>query len=154
MVGLYVLVSLLIIDITVLGPALGLVAHDLVNTGLLIGGIIVDAAEMIPVVLQVAVLLASARKVKPNPGFDLILVADLFGAVVRVDFNNLALLLAIRGETVIQDRIEVDANATVLGRLAHLHQLVFGAPFGGDAALLVKLAEIIQVIDVVAIPVR
>jgi len=57
-----VCVSLLIVD--TLAPAFALSAK-LVNRLLLVGSIVVGAAEVIPVVLLLAVFVASARELKP-----------------------------------------------------------------------------------------
>lgn len=51
----------------------------------------------------------------------------------------------------VQHSVPVDAHAVVVSCLAQLDELLFGSPFGGDAAFLVELAKIVEVIEVIAV---
>lgn len=62
-----VLVPLLTINITVLGPSLIFVTHDLEDSCLFVLGIEIDTTEMIPVVFLLAVLALTTGEVKSNP---------------------------------------------------------------------------------------
>ncbi len=109
---------------------------------------------MIPVILRLAVLVSATGEVEANPGINLILTADFLVAVVGIDLDSLALLAMVGAKLVIEHSIPVETDALLLGCVGELEELLLGAPFGGDGALLVELAQIVQIIDVVAITFR
>lgn len=148
------LIPLFRVDIPALGPSAAFIPHDLVNGILPVGSVIVDTAEMIPMILHLAVLVASAWKVKAHPSINFILVRDLPGAVVGVDLRGLALLTVVGGELVVEDSIPVDSDAALCSGVAEGHELGFVAPFGGEGRLLLEFPEVVDVVDVVPVAVR
>ena len=113
--------------------------------------IIIRTTEMIPMVLLLAVLVASAFKVETQPCGDLMTVRDLLVAVVGVDFDDVAFLLLVGGGFVVEHRVPVETDARVLCGFGEGHQFIFRAPLGGLAALLVEFAEVVEIVDVVAV---
>lgn len=147
-----ILVALLGVDVSVVGPAFRLVAEDLENASLFVTGVVVDAAEVVPMPLHLAVLLLAAGEGEAHPCLDLVRVADVLVAVLLIDLNGLARLLLVRGELVVQHSVEIEADARLLCGGSELEELFLGAPLGRDAALLVELAQVVQIVDVISIP--
>jgi hypothetical protein len=52
---------------------------------------------------------------------------------------------------VIEHRIPIDAQSDLLRLLEQAHQLLLGSPLGRHGALLVELAQVIEVVDIVAV---
>lgn len=145
------LVALFTVNVSIVCPALGLVTEDLEDASLVVGSVVVDTAEVIPMPLHLAVFAFASREVEPGPRLNLVGIADFLVSILLVDLNSLTFLLAITGELVVQDSIKVQANVVLLGRGCELQKLFFCSPFGSDASFLVKLAKIIQIIDIIAI---
>lgn len=60
-------------------------------------------------------------------------------------------LTVIGGSLVIQDGIEQDPDAARVGLMDETSQLLLGAPFCVRRALLLELAQIVQIVDVVTV---
>ena len=146
-----IIIPFLAVHIIRVSPILGVIPQDLVDGRLVVVGVVVRAGEVIPVVLLLAVLFLPRLEIKAQPAIDLVRLADLLGAVFGIDLLRAALLLVVRGGLVVQHGVPVDAHADVVCGLDHLQQLLLGAPFGGDGPLSVELAEVVEVVDVVAV---
>ena len=51
----------------------------------------------------------------------------------------------------VQDSIPIEPDAALLGLFGQRQQLFLGAPFRGCGSFLIKLSQIVQVVDVVAV---
>jgi hypothetical protein len=85
-------------------------ALDLENRILSRGGVEVCTAKVVPVVLLLRVLVASAIKVEAQPCGNLMTVGNCLLAVVGVDFNDVALLFLVGSSFVVEDCVPVEAN--------------------------------------------
>ncbi|KAG9701318.1 putative alpha-amylase, partial [Aureobasidium melanogenum] len=133
-----------------LTPALTL-SLNLENRILARSSIIIRTTKMIPMVLLFRVFIASAIEVETQPCSNLLALGDLLVAVVGVYFNNVAFLFFVGGGFVVEYCVPVEADACVFGGGGEGEEFVFGAPFCGYAALLIKFAEIVQVVHIVAV---
>ena len=71
-------------------------------------------------------------------------------AIVFIQWDGLELLLAIAADLVVEHRIHVHLDAGGAAGADGTNVVVFGAVFGADAAFLVELPEIKQVVDCIA----
>lgn len=72
-------------------------------------------------------------------------------AVIGVDFDDVAFFLLVGGGFVVEDCVPVEADAGFFGGGGEGEEFVFGAPFCCYAALLVEFAEVVEIVDVVAV---
>lgn len=127
-----ILIALLIINIRHSSPPLPLLPQNLINRLLPpILRIVIHATKVIPMVLHIAVLVATAGKVKAHPGLDLVLVRLELVAVVLLDFGCPAGFFVVGGELVVQDRVPVEADVVGFGGCEEGFEFGAGAPFGG-----------------------
>ena len=146
-----------VLCINIAGPMLA-IALDLIQASLLAGIIVVGCREMVPVVLLGRVLGAPPRKIETQPTINLEYIRDLLVAILRIYLYDLAPLgLVCAGceimsksrrelwslTLVIENGIEVDANANLVGLVAEFNELFLVSPLGSDASFLVELAQVI-----------
>jgi hypothetical protein len=75
----------------------------------------------------------------------------LLVAVVGVDFDDVAFFLLVGGGVVVEDGVPVETDAVFFCEGGEGEEFVFGAPFCCYAALLVEFAEVVEIVDVVAV---
>ena len=77
-------------------------------------------------------------------------IIDLLGAVLCGVRNCDDILCFIGAHSVVEDDIGKDPDPVVMESPDRLEIFFFGAVFGADSTLLVKLAQVIHVVDAVA----
>jgi hypothetical protein len=156
----------------VLCPTLLTSSDEFEHTTFIRSHITIDAAEVVPMVFHPAVLFASSGEVEPSPCLNFFRLADLPQAIYasqvtltkqvnvkfqvplptcRIDFHSMNGFRVVCSCFVIQDGIPQNANTTFTRSVGHLYQLLFRAPLCGAEALPIKLAEVVKVIEVVAV---
>lgn len=147
--------------------------HDLVDSILLSELVPICATEVLPVPFQTAIVVSATREVEVDPGFDLSWCSPLdsaiclkfsqFGTSVKrnmdmrtfsIDLDSPALLFGVSGCFVVQDSIPDDQDSQTLGLRNQFVQLFSRSPFGCTCPFLIELAEIPEVIAIVAIAMR
>ena len=98
-----IVVAFLAIDVSRLSPTFSLVAKNLIDSSLVVIGVVVGAREMVPVVLLLRVFSSSAGKVEAEPGVDFVGVRYGLVAVFFVDFLSFASLFVVCCCLVIED---------------------------------------------------
>ncbi|CDN42503.1 hypothetical protein BN871_BK_00260 [Paenibacillus sp. P22] len=146
-----VVVAELVVDILV--PVLVL-AEDAVYAGLVPLGVEVGSIEMVEVPGEVRVLAAASGERESRPSLDVTGIGYLLLAVVAFDFDHLELLLLVRAGLMVHDEIRIDGDAFQLAGLNSFEQLRLRPVFRADSALLVEFAQIVQVVDAVAVVLR
>lgn len=138
------------------------VSLDLVDGIRLRRSVVVNTGEVVEVPLHTRVLVTTARESEPEtsaqtipkrmsslgPGFNVVLVANKLVALVTVHHGSKELLLFVRTSLVVQDRVNVRDDSLLLGRSDSRKELLLVAPVGALGSLLVKLAEIPEVVAV------
>ena len=71
-------------------------------------------------------------------------------SVIVVDFLDLELFPMVGAEFVVQNSIHIDGNITLLGCSGHLEEFLFSSVLGRDAAFLVELAQVVDIVNVVS----
>jgi len=84
-----------------------------------------------------------------DSNLNIIEVADDLRPVVIIDFLDLELFLFVRAELVVQDRIHIDDNVMFLGGFGKFEEFFLSSILCPNPTLLVKLAEVVDVVDVV-----
>ncbi len=127
------------------------VAQDAEDGGAVVGGVVVGAGEVFPVILLRRVFVAATGEVEAQPGRDLKGFTDVFGAVIGVDFYDAAFLLLVRAGFVVENGVKVQTYAEILSVTSEGVEVFARAPFRRLAALLVELAHIVEIVNVVAV---
>ena len=70
--------------------------------------------------------------------------------IVRVDFPDLESFRFIRAKLMVQDRIYIDNDVMLLGGIDQFEQFFLCSILCANRPLLVKFAEVIEVVNVVA----
>jgi hypothetical protein len=96
-----VVIALLVVNIIRISPALGLVAQDLVDSGVFVVGIVIGARDVIPLIFLSRVRIAASGKIEADTGVDFVGVRDGSVAVLRVDFLRRTLFLVISRRLVV-----------------------------------------------------
>ena len=147
--------------------------HDLVDSILLSALVPVCAAEVLPVPFQTAIVVSATREVEVDPGFDLLWCSPLDSTVClefsqsdgsanrdmnrrtfSVYLDSPALLFGVSSCFVVQNSIPDDQDSQALGLCDQLVQLFSRSPLGCACPLLVELAQIPEVIAIIAVAVR
>jgi hypothetical protein len=81
---------------------------------------------------------------------DIIEATDGPRPVVMIDLLGLESFLFVRAELVVQDRIHVDDDIVLLGSFGQFEEFFLGSILCTNPGLLVKLAEVIDVVNVIA----
>ena len=69
----------------------------------------------------------------------------------RVNLHRLARLLVICSALVIQNGIPIEPNSIRISYFKQTSQIFFGPPFRSSTALLLELAQVIKIVDIVAV---
>ena len=85
-----------------------------------------------------------------HSNLDIIEVSDDLRPVVIVDLLDLEPFPFVRAELVVQDRIHVNNDIMVLGSFGQFEEFFLGSILRTNPTLLVKLAEVIDVVNVIA----
>jgi hypothetical protein len=118
------------------------IAHNFVDSLLLIRSIPVCAGEMVPVPFEITIGITTSREVKAQPCLNLIRLPHLLQPIIIIHLYRHTLLLFIRACLMIQHRVPIKTHAQLFRLLAQLEQFVFAAPFCGFAAFLVEFADV------------
>ena len=110
----------------------------------------VDTAEMGMIPLKIGIFSAPAGKTEAGPGGYFLRRPFLLIPVGLVTFLRKNGFTAVRAHFVVQDDVRQNGKTGVVQRLYGCQVLVSGAVFGGNAALLVKFSQIIEIINAVA----
>ena len=106
---------------------------------------------MVPMIFLRAVFVAPRSEVKAQPSFDFLGRPSIFHSVVLIDHDGPTLLCVIHGCLVVQHRVKVYTNTNIFRTGAKLLQFHESPPFGLHAAFSIKLAKIVQVVNVVSV---
>ena len=87
---------------------------------------------------------------KKCSNLDIIQVTDGLRPIVRIDFLGLESFHFIRAELVVQDSIHVDDDVVLLGSFGQFEKFFLGSILCTNPGLLVELAEVIEVVNVIA----
>ena len=90
------------------------VTDDAKDPRLVVPSVIIGPAEVLPVPLLRTVLVSLAMEVESELGLDLVLLPDVFGSVILINFDHLTLLLIVGARFVIEDGVRVDARLEFL----------------------------------------
>ena len=110
----------------------------------------VNTAEMGMIPLKIGIFSAPAGKTEAGPGGYFLRRPFLLIPVGLVTFLRKNGFTAVRAHFVVQDDVRQNGKTGVVQRLYGCQVLVSGAVFGGNAALLVKFSQIIEIINAVA----
>jgi len=70
---------------------------------------------------------------------------------LRIDLHSKTALRVVRCGLVIQHRIPEYSHTMSVSGMNHLNQLCFGSPFGASRVFLLKLAQVVEIVGVVAV---
>jgi len=84
-----------------------------------------------------------------DSNLNIIEVADDPRPVVIIDFLDLESFPFVRAELVVQDRIHIYDNVMFLGGFGEFEEFFLSSVLCPNPALLVKLAEVVDVVDIV-----
>ena len=127
------------------------VAENSKDARFIVSCIVICPAKMVPMVLLLAVLVASTSKIKSKPCFHLKWLTNIFGAIILIHRLYTTLFLPISSSLVIQHSIKIQPDLRFLCRLTQGQKILLGAPFCRSTILLLKLAKVVQIIDIISI---
>lgn len=70
---------------------------------------------------------------------------------IRVDLNHFDLLFLVGSGLVVQHSIPVETDSKLFTLLGQSKQLLLGTPLGSRRSLLIKFAQVVEIVDVVAV---
>lgn len=74
-----------------------------------------------------------------------------FRRTAIIHLNSVALLSAVCGGLMVEDCVPIDSYANLVGFVDQIHQFLLRPPFGTNRTFCVELAEVVEIVDVIAI---
>ncbi|MNV52653.1 hypothetical protein D3C71_1447550 [compost metagenome] len=132
----------------VLVPVL-ILSDNLVDSGSSFPGVVIGAVKMLEIPLESGVRIASSGEGELGPAFDFKRLRDDLKPVVPIDLDYLEDLCLVGSGLMIHHQIDVHGDSLPLTFDDGVDQFLLGPIFGPYSALLVELAQIIQIVDAV-----
>jgi len=110
----------------------------------------VGAMEAMPVPPEVRIAALAPRKGEVRPRRDEMRLGDELAAIGRIALRCEDALAPVGTHAMVEHDVAKRLHPRVPERTNRAHVLVLGAVLGGNGALLVKLAEVVEVVDAIA----